>query len=100
VVVVFQPAQSLLSVLQPSQTLLAQSLPSVFQPTQTLLSRSAWPATSVQGQRARRDRLDHWGAQQVKLAARVCVQHCVDADNDSNPGVFWVFAKSKIVFPV
>ena len=33
---VFQPAQSLLSVFQPSQTLPAQSLPSVFQPAQTL----------------------------------------------------------------
>jgi len=56
--------------------------------------------TSVQGQRARRDRLDHWGARQAKLAARVCVQHRVDADDDSNPGAFWVFAESKIVFPV
>ena len=44
---------------------------------ESLPSRSAWLATSVQGQRARRDRLDHWGARQAKLAARVCVQHRV-----------------------
>jgi len=66
----------------------------------SLLSRSAWLATSVQGQHARRDRLDHWGARQAKLAARVCVQQCVvcvalfchfqnlDAHDDSNPGAF------------
>ena len=66
----------------------------------SLPSRSAWLATSVQGQHARRDRLDHWGARQAKLAARVCVQQCVvcvalfchfqnlDAHDDSNPGAF------------